>query len=47
MFPESGDRFFEGNDAGSILFVRDAAGKVTELIYHGPGRITVIARKVS
>jgi len=47
MFPESGDRFFERNDAGSILFARDAAGKVTELIYHGPGRITVIARKVS
>jgi len=47
MFPDGGDRFFEKDDAGTLLFARDAAGKVTELIYHGPGRTTIIARKVS
>lgn len=47
MFPEGGDRFFVKDDAGTLLFARDAAGKVTALIYHGPGRITVTARKAS
>ena len=47
MFPDGEDRFFERNDAGAVVFVRDATGKVTGFVYRGPGRTTITGRKVS
>ena len=47
LMPEGGDRFFpKGFGVESIIFTRNAAGRITGYIAHDGGNATALARKV-